>query len=232
MVPPNRQFTLGSILFLTALVALLVHPASWATILFIEFVATYFVIQTLAGNLPTTIRAGLERNCVRKDGSFSQNRAMRERKAVRQLKKDLYFALFLILIPSNALLWFVHHEVIPLPLGMDAMAAFRVSESEWKSGLSDVEKDLQRWHESKNTNPTDREKHKRLLWKSWPLVLVGGLAWILLACRFLAAAYDRALKDLQSTILIRAQQYAIRDYRIEARQDVPQAKWPPPLAAT
>ena len=207
----KSQLAIAGILVLAALFALLILPGSWATIAIIELVVVYIVVTTLATRIPAAIRKGMERNCKRSDGSLSPGRVSAELAAVRKLKSDLLFTVLLLLIPTNILLWYVHNEVVPLSLGLDAIASFRVDEDEWKSGLADEEQDFDRWAKSKGVFPTTRENHKRLLWRLWPMLIIAGLVWVVIAFRVLAFAYQHSLKELQTSINIRAQHYGIRD---------------------
>ena len=169
-------------MLVTALIALLIQPGSWTAIAFIELVVAYFVLQMFTTNLPTAIRRAMDRNCVRADGSYSSGRAAEERAAVGRLKNKVLFAVILVLIPTNALLWYVHHEGVPL---------------------------------SRPAVQTESEPQIRLVSREWSLIL-GGALWIVIALRIIASAYLHSLKELHSSIKIRAEQYRIHD--LEARQ--------------
>ena len=151
----------------------------------------------------------------------SARRARIEEKAVQKVRLDVLFALLLILLPNNLLLWYVNSEVIPLSIGFDAMASIRSSDARWKDNLRDEEQDLDRWAESRSLSPSDLKQRKQMLWRYWPLILVGGVIWIAVSFSAFALAYWHSLRELKSSIEYRAEKYALLDLHSAVGRETP-----------
>lgn len=110
------QVIIGLTTLLASILALLVFlPTSgWATVAVIELAFTYAIVSSLSTNLPSGIRSGIKRNCLRANGTFSRNREHVERIAVRRLGERILVAVSLILVPTNILLWYLLTEGDPL----------------------------------------------------------------------------------------------------------------------
>ena len=212
-MPNNKkQFTIGAIMVLTALVAALIR---WkhllVTIAIIELIVVYVCVEVLVTQLPRTISKSIERNCRRSDGSRSARRARAEQRAVSQLRSELVLAFAIVVLPTNALLWLLNSEVIPISVGVSAISSFRFSEATWKEELSTEERELEEWGRRKQISPSSIESRKRTLWRYWPLLVIAGFTWCAVAAAIIKSAYFHALKDLAASIEYRRQQNKLVD---------------------
>ena len=207
----KHRFSLGFILLLLTLVAVATRPGWFVTIFLIESIAVFFCAEVLVHNLPKAIQRSIQDNGRRADGTKSSRRARIEEKAVRKVARDIVFALVLVLVPTNLLLWYVNSEVIPLSIGFDAIASMRSSEAEWKENLRDEERELDRWAESRRLSTADLSQRKQTLWRSWPLILVGAVVWGGVSFSAFAVAYWHSLRELKASIEYRAEKYALLD---------------------
>ncbi len=113
------------------------------TVILTGILVVILCTELLVRNLPESIRASMEANCRRLDGSLSRNRQRIERKATNELRRNLAIAFLFVLTPVSCLIYWTHANIIPFSIGRDALISFRVSEEKWKESLetSGVEAD-------------------------------------------------------------------------------------------
>ncbi len=183
-------------------------------IIVIEAVAALVCIEILMRNMPSAIRASIAANARRLDGTWSRAREQVEERALWRLRRGLCAAFLLILVPGNLLVYAVHVYVIPLPIGVDAAANFRLPVTAWKQSLREegVERHYDRWHKSPNAlNKAEVGTMKQFLWRSWPLIVGILAAWVVVSFLVLKSLYVAALRELVAGIQSRAEQYRFRD---------------------
>ncbi len=215
----NFLISIGAFLAFAAMLAFAFRLGPFASALLIELLIGIAATEVLVHNLPSAIRSGIADNCRRANGRWSHRRARIEDRAVRKLRWNILYALLLVAIPLNAILWYVNGEVIPVGIGWDAVASIRL-DSPWKENLRDEEADFDHWSRAKGLTVTEAETRKRILWRNWPTILAGLMASGIAAFLTLGAACFFALRELDSSIQYRAQQYRMQDYgRAEMRMN-------------
>jgi len=190
-------------------VAIQVWSESWFTIVFIDVVVACLSVEVLRRNLPRSVRTAIATNCRRPDGSWSPRRERAENKAVRKLQCDLLVVVVVVLLATNALIWTVDSEVIPLSIGMDAVGSFRLTG--WRESLADEVQQFELWGQQQRMSSAEVETRKRILWQCWPAFILIGLGWMALAFSIVQAAYFFAIKELADSIRNRAEQYRTLD---------------------
>ena len=216
------QFSLHGLLIFFTLCAVFLGTWKlklWSNVLFLlvfmEAVAVLGCVEILMRNLPSAIRASIARNTRRLDGTRSRRRERVEKRAQQKLRRSLLFVILLIVAPGNLLLYSVHAYVIPLPIGLDAVAAFSTTPANWKQSLRDdgIEQRYDKWHKHRPgaLNATDTSTMKQFLWQNWPFVLAICAAWIWLSLFVLKSLYIAALREFAEEIRSRSEQYKIHD---------------------
>lgn len=208
----TRQFTIAAIMALTALVAALIRwKHVMVTVAIIELIVAYVCVEVLATQLPSTITKSIEENGRRPDGSKSVRRTRAEQKAIGRLRGELVLALLIIALPTNALLWLVNSEVMPISVGVSAASSFRFSGEAWKKELPAEERAFEGWGRQKRLSPSSIASRKRMLWRYWPLVVFAGFVWLAISLAIIKSTYFNALKDLAASIEYRRQQNRLID---------------------
>lgn len=208
----SDQISVRGLLVIVTLCAIALSPARLVTWLLIELLLIFVFVRLLIGNVPFALRRAQMHNCVRADGSWSENREAVENSELSRLSNNMYGACLLLLIPTHLLIWYVNSEVIPISVGIDAMASWAVSESDWKANLRDEQRELGRWWKRRSLSTGALENHKQFLWNYWPAMLLGFASWIALGFSYLWKTYYQSLKELEHSIYERAQQYRLRDF--------------------
>lgn len=212
------QISISAILLLTAAVAYFTARATagWglttlavSSILFIELIVFSCCIEVLVRNVPRSIHRTQRANCHRDDGTWSSRRARIEEVSRERVRVDLMKAFVIVAIASNIAGLFIHAEVIPLPVAIEAMSSFRLDQSKWKSELRDDEVRLGNWMQRKGS-PVQATKRKRMLWNSWPLFVAGAALWVSCCCVFVAFAYRHSVSELAASVKFRAEQYRLQ----------------------
>ena len=198
------EFSFG----LTAIVAAIVV---WKALAILQFVAFFILVEALVRNQPTSIQYRIKANYIRKDGSKSQRRKRAEMRAIQKLRRDLYTVVGIAFVVINVMILVIHDEVIPLSIGLDAITSFSASEQTWKENLRDEEQQFDRWSEMNHKSPEEIETHKRVIWASWPFIVMAFLAVFAACFVFIKAAYVQSLKELSDSIDQRALRYAHLD---------------------
>ena len=80
----------------------------------------------------------------------------------------------LVALPTNVLICFVHFEWIPWPLAAHALKTATVSagEEDMRESLAEVQDDHSAWYASHGGSRESAEEVQRMLWNSWPLVVL------------------------------------------------------------
>lgn len=208
----TSQISIANILALALVVAALAVGNGLVTIIVCEAIAVFAFVKILTGNLPSAIQESSRANCRRLDGSWSTRREAIERKAHRKLFNTVVLLLLFIVVPSNVLFLFVNEEVFPLSVGFDAISNFRASPEEWKANLRDEESSFERWGRARHLSRESIDTRKRAIWHSWPMLVLGGIAWVVFCIFFFNGTYDRALRDLADSTQVRAEEYLVHDF--------------------
>lgn len=182
-----------------------------SAVLFIFIVEAILVlggVELLHRRMPQQLREARSDNCLRIDGSFSQRRLERERRALAQVRMDLLAAFLLIVLSGNWIAFFLHYEVIPLDLAASAASAFDVDPNAWKQNLRDtrVDDSFQEW--SVRKVPADQEtveSHQQFLWYAWPLITLVIVGWALGSAIFLSRAYVQIIRAYAAGVTYRAE---------------------------
>ena len=214
------RFSIAAILVATTLVALYLgqHTQEWGrdaliyiTLLSIQIVALGTCIEVLARNVPSSIARLQKSNCFRQDGTWSKRRAKIEESGRTKLRIELGKACLLVALVTNIAGWFVHREVIPIPVAAEALSSFRMSETDWKDQLSDDELRLDNWlSSSAHLSPSEALTRKRMLWRGWPVALLAAFLWLAGCVAYVTSAYRHALNELRASAKFRSEQYQLR----------------------
>jgi hypothetical protein len=210
------QYSVGMLVCITAIAALFfMQQMSVVFFVFaVEAVLIFFGVELLHRHMPVKLREARSDNCLRIDGSYSPRRNAHERRALQKVRTDLWAVLLLIVLTGNWLVFFIHSEVIPIPVAFQAVEAFDIDSQAWKQKLRDQRVDLayEQWTVSKV--PTDRqtvESNQMLLWYSWPLVILVVAVWAIGSASFLSRAYLTIVREYASGIAARAELNLNRD---------------------
>ena len=205
---------LASLLFCVFLFAVLLYATgntilTWSVFAVCSILASSEVL-TLA--MPRSVRARSVANCVRGDGSWSSGRASVEKHALSRLRRNLVYVMRLCAIPSMFGLWVFNREVIPIGLGVEALASVSSDPDQWKSALREEEQRFDRWQKSSTlASSVDVSQHKRALWESWPIVVLGGVLWLVLVFTVVAKYYIYCIRKFRQSVCSRANDYRWRD---------------------
>ena len=102
-----HQFSVIGMLVITAVIAgFLALGQYWQFTAVIALAGTILICnEILVGNMPQGIFKQLKKNCIRRDGSWSDRRADFERRVLRKLHRQTLLLICTIVIPSLFLLW-------------------------------------------------------------------------------------------------------------------------------
>lgn len=211
------SFSLTGLMVATTIVAFLIATAtqSWGAtvgvVVLLQFLAFGACVETLARNIPSSIARLQRKNCIREDHTWSKRRERIEEKSRNRVRKDLGKAFLLVAIATNIAVWFVHSEVVPIPIALEALSSFSLDEEQWKANLSDDEVRLESWMATQvRLSPSKAMLRKRFLWNSWPIALLLVTMWIVGCIAFVTASYLYSLKDLNASVRFRAEQYRLK----------------------
>ncbi len=200
-------FILACISALVALVFLKQMP-SLVYVFAVEAILTLCGVELLHRHMPQQLREARSDNCLRIDGSFSPRRRLHERRALAKVRMDLLAALLLIVLSGNWLAFFIHYQVIPFNVAIDAAGAFDVDPQAWKQNLraSRVDETFKEW--SARKAPADYERievQQQLLWTAWPLVVLAFVGWAVGSAIFLSRAYFHIIRSYAAGVASRAE---------------------------
>jgi hypothetical protein len=184
-----------------------------STILAMQTFVVVICTELLSRNLPIAIKRAIRANCIRLDGNWSPNRERIEKGAIWRLRGSLLFAFLLVVIPVNCGIYLLHSRVIPIPIGIHTLTAFRVSGQAFKDSLREegVEASYDHWLGGRG--PVDTASSKQRLWQYWPIIVCAGAITALLAFYFLQKAYFASLRELVSGVESRSRDYEQHDRR-------------------
>ncbi len=207
MRPPYFVFVLVCVAAFIALLFL----EQMSAVLFIFIVEAILVlggVELLHRQMPQQLREARSDNCLRIDGSFSQRRLERERRALAQVRMDLLAAFLLIVLSGNWLAFFLHYEVVPLHVAASAASAFDVDTQTWKQNLRDtrVDKSFEEWIVRKASADHEAVKSQQeFLWHAWPLITFVTVGWALGSAIFLSRAYFKIIRAYAAGVAYRAE---------------------------
>lgn len=216
-----------NLLYLFVLATLVCVAAAWGQYWFAALAVGAVLIvlvcvEALIRNLPTGIVKSIRRNCLRANGTWSEKRALAERKALRKLWQEIGFLVVVLLVPNLFLIWAFDTQVMPISLGWSAVESFDSDPVQWKTNLQDESRALDRWH-GESVRPADKTSYRQLLWRWWPLIVGGILTWIFVCCLAFQKFYFALLKDLSLGVAARFEAYQIYDLHhphVEATSDL------------
>lgn len=205
-------------------IAALSLGSHWLTWALVTLVLITFSAVLIVNSIPSTIARLQLSNCFRRDGTWSKGRASIEKRSRATLRWNLCFGITLVVLPSLVGLWLIDQHVIPLSLAADSAMSLRMNEEQSRANLKDEEQKFEHWHKSSSamlSTGLGVDQHKRLLWKSYPLIIVGGVIWALICFGALTQFYIYLLNQLQINARSRANSYYWRDLgRIDASHSV------------
>ena len=196
----------GLIAGLAVAASLITFGESWITLFVFLVAAVYVWSEVLVFQLPVSITSAMKRNCIRRDGSWSQKREKIERFAIEKFRWDIRIILLLVLVPTTILTYLVDQTIIPVRIGFSGLTSLRVSPVETRSNLVDEEQAFDKWAAG-NLFRADTEKHKRVLWYFWPIVVLAALFWIFGCWVAIQRTYSSQLKELYEKITRRGVEY-------------------------
>lgn len=182
-------------------------------ILGVELFVIALATELLTRRVPPVARQISHENRFRVDGSFSPRRSRRENEASMKLRTDLWAVFLIIAVTGNGLALAIHNFVIPIPLGIQALAMFGGDYEEWKR---DLEKEgigglFQDWHRSRNPEIAAAERARSQLWYAWPFVLLGCGAWAAGSFYILRMGHNRALREYITGVKFRSEENVVLD---------------------
>lgn len=183
----------------------------WIKIFAIEVCSALFFVAVLTYFLPPAIQRLIHTNCLRWDGSWSNRREKIERNDVARMRGAMLGFTLLLLIPTNALLLLVDDQWFPFSIGVNAIEDFRLDTNEWKPRLQDEIRDFDRWSMDNRVPAENAELRKRLIWNSWPMIIILAAVWVIGNCCFVAKCYLIALGKLAESIRFRTESYKLHD---------------------
>lgn len=206
----RSQYFLFVFVCLAAFVALL-FLKNISAVMFIFIVEAILIlggVELLHRRMPQQLREARSDNCLRIDGSFSHRRLERERQALAKVRMDLLAVFLLIALSGNWLAFFLHCEVIPLNVAMNAASEFDADTQTWKQRLRDsgVDKTFEEWSVSKaQVDHATVEAQQQLLWYAWPLIIVLVICWMIGSATFLYRAYTNTIRAYALGVASRAE---------------------------
>jgi hypothetical protein len=218
------KFSMGAILLITTLIGLMfsfgpgrfgamVVGTPLPAIIAVEILAAIFAVRFL-GALPNELRRASAENCRRMDGSVSQRRHARELRARRKVYSDLSAVCLLVAMASNGAAYFVHSQLIPLPLAWDAMTAFNSDPAEWRSNIEKrglVAKHRKAIRSSAGRESAALDRMQSGLWNGWGGILILALVWVGGCYVCVRLAYMRILRDFYAGLRERSREYLSLD---------------------
>lgn len=184
-----------------------------STLLFIAIVEAILIfggVELLHRGMPQRLRDARSDNCRRMDGTISERRLSHERRALHKVRLNLLAVLLLIALLGNWLAFFVHYQVIPLPIAASAASEFDANPEDWKQNLREARVDavFEEWTGSRvQVDRSTIESQQRVLWLSWPLIILVVLSWGGCSAIFLNMAYGSIVRSYARGVASRAEQY-------------------------
>jgi len=210
------QYSLVYLGILTLIVALFLtnNLTFFVFLLLIEAALVFIVIDVFIRYIPPRLVNESLDNCMRMDGSWSSRRSAAESRAHFKLRTD-FLALFLIVaLTGNLLVFFIHSEMIPLPIAFKSMQLFRFDADTWKQKLRDehIDQEFEQFSKSKYFTNYDGIRAKQdWLWYAWPFVIVIGFAWLIGSMILIRRAHAFILREFAAGIASRSEKNMMRD---------------------
>jgi hypothetical protein len=214
MAQRSRNKTSHSVWWVLAAVAavicVLLPIHFWLRLLFAELILMVVAVELLTHYIPSHLLSASQANCYRLDGSSSPRRQSRERRAVRQVRSDLWAVFLVVGFGATGSLAAIHEFVFPFPLVSEVMAAATDPSPDFKTALRDRSVDSQffQWARSSSRRPNSQiNQHMDLLWLTWPVLgflAIVGLAGCVVAIRY---TYLRSLSEFRAGVANRANEY-------------------------
>ncbi len=203
-------YSIGTLLVLTAVVAFAVaKQVSYLFFLFtIQFALVAIGVTLLQQRIPQALIEASSDNCSRIDGSFSARRHKKEKLARSRMRLDLLAVLLLVVLTGNWLAFFIHCEIIPIPLAFQSIGAFDTDADVWKQNLREqrIDEDYEQWAVSKTPATHEEiESLQKRLWFAWPIVVGIVVAWIIGSATFISRAYVKILREFALGVTARRQ---------------------------
>ena len=148
------------------------------------------------------------------DGSISARSIGHERRALNKVKSDLLAVLLLIALTGNWLAFFVHYQVIPIPIAAIAASEFDPDKENWKQNIRNagVDEAFQQWSVQRaHVDRSAVESQQQTLWLIWPWIIMVLLGWVVGSAIFLRRAYYLIIRSYARGVSNRAEQYMNRD---------------------
>ena len=209
-------YSIGTLLVLTAVVAFAVAKQMSFLFFFftIQFALVAIGVALLQHRIPQALIEASSDNCSRIDGSFSDRRHKKEKQARSKMRLDLLAVLLLVVLTGNWLAFFIHSEIIPIPLAFQSIGAFDTDADEWKQNLREqrIDEGYEQWAVSKTPATHEEiESLQKRLWFAWPIVVGIVVAWLVGSATFISRAYLKILREFASGVAARKQLNLNRD---------------------
>lgn len=169
----------------------------------------------LVTGFPKRIRRAIKKNTQRLDGTISKRRSDIEQIQFFGFISSTLTVVFVLLLIVNAATWFVHKQVVPLPLAFEAIGYFQWDQDQWKADLNDPSKgnialQMEAWQ--RKLDP-DAKVDLVTLVATWPAFVIGG--FLIAICGFvsLGRAYVKALKNYEADVNNRYREYFALDMK-------------------
>ncbi|MCA9134666.1 MAG: hypothetical protein KDA45_15970 [Planctomycetales bacterium] len=183
-------------------------------VLALELALLLYCVEFLVQCMPAQLQKLSHANCFRVDGRRSSRRTARERRAMWKVRSDLAAVFLLFALVGHGLLYFVHSQLMPLPLVAQAVVSFQPSPQAWRDELrrKGIDEEHANWYRStaRASNGQIRAQQSAL-WGAWPLALVLGLLWLLGGAMLIRWAHHKILREFQTAARSRAAEYQRRD---------------------
>jgi hypothetical protein len=180
--------------------------------------------ECLIARIPQSLQRMARDNCYRIDGTLSSRRVTIESKARHKLRTDLWAMFALLAFSGHFLLVGIHVCVIPIPLGWDALLAFEPDTDVWREKLQSqggVGDQYFSWlrRDRSIASHEDQQAFGRLLWKSWPIVIVIAAVCLVFSFKLGKWSYRQAMHEYATGVRKRQKKYL--DLDLARLQDSP-----------
>lgn len=183
-------------------------------IAFFQVLVMILAAEILTRRVPATVARASDANRHRMDGTRSRRRSRQERHAYEKLRRDIWASLLVVAFAGNSLVAAVHYFVIPIPLGIKAVTSFSLDDEAWKAELrrAGIDDQFDQWQAASPTlRRADSSVAQQVLWRTWPVILLMSVAWLILSLKFLAWAYLRSLREFSDGVAHRQEHYMTLD---------------------
>ena len=183
--------------------------SSWASAVLGGLLLAAVGAELLVKNLPRQLARLQRDNCKRENGSSSVNRSRVEAESRARLRTKMMCLLFALVLPNLFLFWLINQELVPVAVAADTAISYQTENPAWQSDLVDKRQYL-RWKQ-RTSLPLDDDQHRSLLSRYFPLVVGAMAIWFIFCCVVTASRYLYLLREYETRLRSRAQQYFYRD---------------------